>query len=65
MPPDTTMLKYFAEIERMVFAAETYCADSHDVKVSECTGQIENCPFKHKDMMICSLKEMRNLVGEP
>lgn len=60
-----TMRKYFAEIERMVFAAETYCADSHSIKTGDyCIGDIENCPFC-KPSKACSLKDMRTIVGEP
>lgn len=61
-----TMWKYFAEIERMVFAAETYCTDSHGVKVDgACKGKIHHCPFHNKDIMQCTLKMMRDIVGEP
>lgn len=60
-----TMLKYFTEIERMVFAAETYCPDSYNVKTIVCTGGILKCPFNHGDRMVCTLKEMREIVGEP
>jgi hypothetical protein len=67
LPATLTMLKYYGEIERMVFAAETYCNDVHDIKPEECTcrGKIDHCPFHNKEMRHCTLKLMRDIIGEP
>jgi hypothetical protein len=60
MPQTDTMLKYFGEIERMVYAAEIYCKDETDE--APCHGDIPECPFrKYK---CCNLVMLRAVIGD-
>jgi len=63
LPATETMRKYFADMERNVFAAEVYCEGSHNMGISICTGTIENCPF-HQSKVQCELKWIRAIIGE-
>jgi hypothetical protein len=54
------MLKYFGEIERMVYAAEIYCKD--ETLSSMCFGTIPECPFKSHGC--CNLVMLRTVIGE-
>jgi len=60
MPSTETMLKYFGEIERMVYAAEIYCKD--ETETAACHGDIPDCPFR--SFRACNLVMFRAVIGD-
>ena len=63
IPATETMKKYFADIERNVFAAEILCEGSYDMRSPLCTGSIDDCPF-NQTKIECELKWIRSIIGE-
>lgn len=56
MPSTETMLKYFGEIERMVYAAEIYCNDKME------PATCRDCPFRV--FSECNLVMLRTVIGD-
>ena len=58
------MLKYHAEIEHMVYAAEILCSEHSDNKYHCSLGK--KCPFKdpHDHLMSCRIDSFRLILGD-